>query len=44
MSDYHEFFIKMYIIKRARDKAKAKEYFRALFVSRNLAKTGKIAS
>ena len=43
MSDYHEFFIKMYIIKRARDKAKAKEYFRALFASRNCSKTDRIA-
>ena len=40
---YHEFFVKMYIIKLARDKAKAREYFRALAVSRNLARTGRIA-
>ena len=26
---YHEFFLKMYIIKLARDKAKAREYFRS---------------
>ena len=43
MSDYHEFFIKMYIIKLARDKARAREYFRSRALARNLAKTGKIA-
>jgi len=41
---YHEFFLKMYIIKLARDRAKAREYFRALAVSRNLARIGKTAS
>ena len=44
MSDYHVFFIKMYIIKLTRDKAKAREYFRSLAVSRNLAKMSRIAS
>ena len=38
MSDYHEFFLKMYIIKLARDKAAAREYFRSLALSRNPAR------
>ena len=41
---YHEFFVKMYIIKLTRDKAKAREYFRSLAVLRNLARIGKTAS
>lgn len=44
MSDYHEFFIKMYIIKLARDKARAREYFRSLALARNRSRIGKTAS
>ena len=43
MSDYHEFFIKMYIIKLARDKASAREYFRSRALARNRSKTDRIA-
>ncbi len=41
---YHEFFLKMYIIKLARDKAAAREYFRSLALARNRSRIGKTAS